>query len=335
MSGLTSLLTAVVLILLGSAFFSGSEAAIMTVTPLQVQDLYRRGARGSRSLLRIKNRLGRALASVVIVNNVFNIFGSLMLGGFAARVIVEQLQWPLAGVAIFSTVFTLLVILLAEILPKALGSRFNRSVALLVAPLLLQLMRLLWPLVWILEQLMPALTAESKYVTNEAEIRSLTSLGHQQGRIEADEAAMIEKVFQLNDLRASDLMVPRVSAPTLTGTDRLSSVQLLLLERDDEWWVVLGEAVDQVLGVVSRDALLAALVRGEGEKLLLELGEPVEFVPEMIRADRLLSGFRNNTERVQVVVDEFGGFAGVIGADAVLAWLAGWRQLPRLSSKSP
>ena len=334
-SGLTSLLAAVVLILLGSAFFSGSEAAIMTVTPLQVQDLCHRGAPGSKSLLRIKNRLGRALAAVVIVNNVFNIFGSLMLGGFAAQVIVEQLHWPIAGVAIFSTVFTLLVILLGEILPKAVGSRFSSTAALLVAPLLLQLMRLLLPLVWILERLLPALTAKSTHMTNETEIRLLTSLGHQQGRIEDDEAAMIVKVFQLNDLRASDLMVPRVSAPTLAGTDQLSSVQSLLLERDDEWWVVLGEAVDQVLGVVSRDTLLAALVRGEGGKRLMELGEPVEFVPEMIRADRLLSGFRNNTDRVRVVVDEFGGFAGVVGADAVLAWLAGWRQLPRLSSKSP
>jgi acetyl-CoA acetyltransferase len=83
--------------------------------------------------------------------------------------------------------------------------------------------------------------------------------------------------------------------------------------------VVLGQEVDEVLGVASREGLLSALLTGHGDSSVASRTEPVEFVPEMIRADRLLTAFRRSNHSVRVVVDEFGGFVGLIGADAVLA----------------
>ena len=130
----------------------------------------------------------------------------------------------------------------------------------------------------------------------------------------------------MSTLTARDLMVPRVSAPTLSGLQSLDQQRAVLLHQRSPWWVVLGEEVDEVLGVASREYLLTALVRGEGGASVAELSEAVEFVPEMIRADRLLTSFRRNGSGVRVVVDEFGGFVGVIGPEAVLAVLAGWRR---------
>ena len=135
---------------------------------------------------------------------------------------------------------------------------------------------------------------------------------------------MISKVFLLNDLTARDLMTPRVAAPTLNGATRLEQPRAELLDNEAQWWVVLGDAVDKVLGVASRDRLLTALVRSQGQLTPADLSEPAEFVPEMIRADRLLTAFRRDNSGVRVVVDEFGGFVGVIGPEAVLAVLAGW-----------
>jgi CBS domain containing-hemolysin-like protein len=98
--------------------------------------------------------------------------------------------------------------------------------------------------------------------------------------------------------------------------------------------VVLGEEVDEVLGVASRERLLTALLQHEGTTRAEDLCEPVEFVPEMIRADRLLTSFRRNSSGVRVVVDEFGGFVGVIGPEAVLAVLAGWWRRPAVPQES-
>ena len=203
-------------------------------------------------------------------------------------------------------------------------TRFALPLSLSSAPLLALLARLMLPLVLLLERLLPAINTESELHTDEEEIRLLARLGSQQGQIEADEAAMIAKVFQLNDLTARDLMTPRVSAPTVPGGAPLSVLRAELLAHAAEWWVVLGDEVDEILGVVSRERLLTALLQGQAERTPAELSESVEFVPEMIRADRLLTGFRRNSGGVRVVVDEFGGFVGVIGAEAVLAVLAGW-----------
>jgi putative hemolysin len=321
------LVLAVIGMLVGSFFSSGVEAALLTVNPVKVHELAAREnpVKGARRLEALRLRLGRTLAVLVIANNVFNIFGSLMVGGLAAAVFANH---GIGGPALplFSVGLTVLVILLGEILPKAIGSKLALPVALASAPALGVVQRLMLPLVLLLERLLPAITAENEISTDEEEIRLLARLGSQKGQIEADEAAMIAKVFQLNDLTARDLMVPRVAAPTMAGNASLESLSATLVHQRAPWWVVLGEEVDEVLGVASREQLLSALVQGQGASRAIDLCEPVEFVPEMIRADRLLTSFRRNGSGVRVVVDEFGGFVGVVGPEAVLAVLAGWRR---------
>ena len=328
-SDLLVLLLLVLVVLLGSALCSGVEAALLTVSPIRVHELAarERPVPGARRLAQLRKRLGRTLSALVIANNGFNIFGSLMLGGYAAWVF-EQRNISGAALPVFSVGLTVLVILLGEILPKALGSRLALPVALASAPLLHWLGLALRPLVLLLERMLPAITAEAELSTNEEEIRLLARLGSQKGEIEADEAAMIGKVFQLNDLTARDLMTPRVAAPTLDGGLSIEAQRAQLMSNNDPWWVVLGDQVDKVLGVASRERVLTALLENRGLLTPVDLCEPVEYVPEMIRADRLLTGFRRDSSGVRVVVDEFGGFVGVIGAESVLAVLAGWWHKP-------
>ncbi len=315
----------VLVVLIGSALCSGVEAALLAVNPLHVYELSARSkpVTGARRLAKLRQRLGRTLTVLVIANNGFNIFGSLMLGSYATFVFEQN---NIGGVALplFSICLTVLVIILGEILPKSIGSRRAIEVSLISAPLLHFLGLIMRPLLLLLEWLLPVITAENKISTDEEEIRQMARLGSQQGQIEADEAAMISKVFQLNDLQARDLMTPRVSAPTLNGATSLNELRTTLLKNNAQWWVVLGEEVDKVLGVANRENLLTALLEGEGHLTSAALCETVEFVPEMIRVDRLLTSFDDDKRGVRVVVDEFGGFVGLIGAEAVLAVLAGW-----------
>ncbi|MEB3240016.1 MAG: CNNM domain-containing protein, partial [Cyanobacteriota bacterium] len=313
----------VLVVLAGSALPAAIEAALLSVNPLRVHDMVAKSVPGALKLQSLKNRLGRSLAVLVISSNVFQIFGSLMLGGVAAAVFSRH-DLGKSALTGFNLGLTLVVILVGEIMPKALGTRMAASLSLLSAPAIILLTRLCTPLILPLERVMPAITEESELTTDEEEIRLLARLGSQKGQIEADEAAMIAKVFQLNDLTARDLMLPRVSAPSLSGAARLDDLRDTLLSSDSPWWVVLGQEVDEVLGVASRDNLLTALVQGRGQATVASLSEPVDYVPEMIRADRLLTCFRRRNDSVRVVVDEFGAFVGLVGADAVLAVLAGW-----------
>ena len=182
-SDLLVLVLLVLVVLLGSALCSGVEAALLTVSPIRVHELAarERPVPGARRLAQLRQRLGRTLSALVIANNGFNIFGSLMLGGYAAWVFEQR---NISGIAlpVFSVGLTVLVILLGEILPKALGSRLALPVALASAPLLHWLGLALRPLVLLLERMLPASTAEAELTTNEEEIRLLARLGSQKVR---------------------------------------------------------------------------------------------------------------------------------------------------------
>jgi putative hemolysin len=323
------LLAMAALILVGSALASSTEAAMLTVNPIQVHTLVQQRVPGSRALERIKARPGRALALLVVINNLFNISGSMLLGSQADHTFKHEAGGA-AALVLFNVGFTVAVILLAEILPKAIGNSFAMPISLAASRVLLLLERLTLPLLLLLEKLMPAITAEADLTTNEREIHLMARLGSQQGQIEADEAAMIGKVFALNDLTARDLMVSRVATPSLPGTASLESVRQEILQApEDAWWVVLGEEVDEVLGVQSREEALGELLQGGGQRLVCELCDPPQYVPEMIRADRLLTTFRRgDRSSVRVVVDEFGAFVGLVSAADILGVLAGWKRLP-------
>jgi len=328
MNPIVVLLVMAVLILVGSALASSTEAAMLTVNPIQVHTLKQQRVAGSKALERIKARPGRALVLLVVINNLFNISGSILLGSQANQVF-ETVggRWALL---LFNVGFTVAVILFAEILPKTIGNSFAMPISLVSARILLMLERLTLPLLLVLEKLMPAITASNELTTNEREIHLMARLGSQQGQIEADEAAMIGKVFALNDLTARDLMVSRVATPSLSGAASLDSVRQEILDApDDAWWVVLGEEVDEVLGVQSRERAMAELLSGGGYRLISQLCDAPQFVPEMIRADRLLTSFRRgDRSSVRVVVDEFGAFVGLVSAADILGVLAGWKRVP-------
>ncbi len=319
-SDLLFLAILVIVMLIGSALCSGTEAAFLAVNPLRVHELAakQRPIKKAQKLEKLRYRLGRTLTVLTITNNGFNIFGSLMLGIYATKVFEDD------SAIFFSIILTILVLLLGEILPKSIGTKLALKVSLASAPILHGLSILMRPIIVPLEQLLPVITTENEISTDEEEIRQMARLGSQKGQIEADEAAMISKVFQLNDLTARDLMTPRVVTPTLDGQTPLEELSKSILRNHSHWWVVLGEEVDKVLGVATRECLLTALLQGHGKLTPADLSEKVEFVPEMIRIDRLLTGFSTDQLGVRVVVDEFGGFVGLIGAETVLAVLAGW-----------
>ena len=315
------LILLILIILIGSACCSGVEAAFLAVNSIRIIELAtkQKPISSANQLLKLRKHLGRTLTVITITNNGFNIIGSLILGFYGALIINNKL-----ALTIFSISFYVLVVLVGEVVPKAIGTRFSLKIAILSVPILRMLNILMRPFLILIEQLFPVITAENEISTDEEEIRQMAKIGSQKGLIEADEAAMISKVFQLNDLKAKDLMIPRVSAPTINGCETLDEISKLILSNESSWWVVLGDKVDKIQGVAKRDHLLTTLIQGGNQLLISDLCDPVEYIPEMMKIDKLLTTFDKDNKGVKVVVDEFGGFVGLIGAEAILSVLAGW-----------
>ncbi|HHP7230627.1 MAG TPA: hemolysin family protein [Xenococcaceae cyanobacterium] len=313
-----SLFLAVLVVLLGSAICSGSETAILSVSAIRVRQLAQSKTPAALALLGIRTRINRPIATIVILNNIFNIVGSILIGSIATKVLGD------AWLGVFSGILTFLVIIFGEIFPKTLAERYAESIALAIAIPVRFLTVVFTPLVFLVEFVTsPVTKGRPIQTTNEAEIKFLTKIGYQEGVIEDDEAEMIQRVFQLNDLTASDLMSPRVIITYLKGNLTLAQCQEEIIRSQHSRIIVIDNNIDNVIGLVLKDHLLTALIKGHQDKNVAELIRVVRFVPATIRADKLLKVFQETREHLAVVLDEYGGVAGVVTLEDVLEVLTG------------
>ena len=313
-----ALIVVVALVLLGSAFCSGTETALLSISPIKVRQLAQSKKPSALALANIRLHINRPIATIVILNNIFNIVGSIMVGSLTTKVLGD------AWLGVFSAILTFLIIVFGEIVPKTLGQRYAEPVCLVVAIPIRFLTALFTPLVWLVEHATAPLVRGNKSpTTDEAEIKFLTNIGFQEGVIEDDEAEMIQRVFQLNDLNAADLMTPRIIVTYLKGDRTLNECQAEIIKSQHTRILTIDETIDNVTGLVLKDELLTAMIEGDSDRTIDTLKRPVHFVPETNRADKLLKVFQENREHLAVVLDEYGGVAGVVTLEDVLEVLTG------------
>lgn len=314
---MSALVATILVVLIGSGLCSGSEIALLSVPSVRARQLAEAGGKRALALREIKEHIARPIAAIVVLNNVFNIVGSIAVGTTATAVFGQR--W----VGVVSGVLTFLIIVFAEIAPKTLGERYSEPVALWAALPVRALTLVLTPLVVVLEVLMRPLTrGERMPTTNEAEIRLLASIGRSEGVIEEHEVEMIQRVFQLNDHVARDLMTPRTMVTWLDADRRLADARDEILASEHSRIVVAEGDLDRIVGVALKHDLVSALLEGL-DTTVGERARPVQAVPWLVRADKLLQQFRHEREHLVFVVDEHGGTLGVVTLEDVVEVLTG------------
>lgn len=308
----------VLVVLVGSALCACAETALFSVSRIKVKQMAQSKNPSAIALYTIRQKMNRPIATIVILNNSFNILGSIIIGSLAAEVLGD------AWLGLFSGVLTFLIIVFGEIVPKTIGERYAEPIALFFAIPITFLTLIFTPLVWLMEHItMPFTQGKKLPTTNEAEIRFLATLGYKEGVIEDDEAEMIQRVFQLNDLTAADVMTPRTIITHIPSHLSIKACQETITNSQHSRILVIGNSVDHVLGIALKTELLTALIEEQGDQEVEVLTRPVHFVPETIRADKLLKNFQDQREHLMVVLDEYGGVAGVVTLEDVVEVLTG------------
>ena len=313
-----TLVIAIAVVLLSSAICSGSEAALFSVRLVKVRRLAQSKRPNALALLSIREQMNRPIATIVILNNIANIVGTIVVGFIATDVLGKQ--W----LGVVSGILTFLVILFSEIIPKTLGERYSDQIALVIARPVAGLTRILTPLIWCIEKITNPLTAGgNSFTTDEAEIKLLAKMGQEAGTIEDDEFEMLRKIFDLNDMTAADLMTPRVVMTYLKGDLTLAEAKEDILNSPHSRIIVIGETPDQVTGVALKTELLAGIIEGKLDQSISHFAYKVHFVLGRKRANQLLSIFQQTRQHLAVVVDEYGGVSGVVTLEDVLEVLTG------------
>ncbi len=315
---MVGLLIAVGIVLIASAICSGTEAALFSIPLIKVRQLAGSNHPSAQTLLGIRENMSRPIATIVILNNIANIVGSIVVGHVATSVLGNQ--W----LGIVSGILTFTVIIFSEIIPKTVGENHAEKLSLMVAHPVAALTRLLTPLIWCVEKITAPFTPNGNpFTTNEAEIKLLAKIGHKEGVIEQDESEMIQRVFKLNDMTAADLMSPRVTMTYLKGQTRLIDAKDEIIRSQHSRIVVIQETRDDVLGIALKDELLAAMVQGHSESRIADFIHEARFVPETAKADQLLKVFQGTRQHLAVVIDEYCGVSGVVTLEDVLEVLTG------------
>lgn len=313
-----TLFSIVLIVLLGSAICSLSETVLLSVSEIKVKQWAESKKPAALALLKIKKKMSRPIATIVLLNNIFNIVGSIIIGSLASQVLGDGL------LGLFSGILTFLIIIFGEILPKTIGQRYADNLGLIISLPIQFFTLILTPIVWLMEKITEPFTKGKVLpTTNEMEIKLLTNIGSNEGVIEANEAEMINRVFHLNDLCAVDLMTPRIIITYLKGNLTLKDCQDTIINSEHTRILVINESIDDVIGIAFKSELLSAIIQGKQEEKIANLARNANFVPETIRADRLLKYFQEIRQHLMVVIDEYGGVSGVVTLEDVLEVLTG------------
>ncbi len=316
------MLIALPVLLLGSAFCSGSETALFALSENERMALRRGGSRAGRAVGALLADQRMLLITILMGNMTVNTLYFVI-----TSVLLMKTQVGVAGQAALGLAFLVLLVLVGEVTPKLLANADCARSATFVAPPLLALHRLIGPLRIAVDRLAVAplsrLTSPGAAPSrlDEHELTALVEISGRHGVIDQDEQRILRDVIRLSQLKVRDVMTPRVRLIALPLAASNPHIRALARDARHSKLPVYERDIDHIVGVLPVNRYL---IEAEGDPgLLRKLLQPAHFVPEFARLDQLLEHFRRTGTSLAIAVDEYGGTAGVVAAEDVVEEVVG------------
>ena len=311
-----------VLLLVGSAFFSSAETALTTVNRIQIQLLAEEDNKKAKRVEMILDQSSKMLSAILIGNNIVNISASALATTLTISVFGN------AYVGLATGILTLLVLVLGEITPKSLASIFSLQLSLAYSDFIWMLMRILTPVIFVVEAIRTGIlklmgvdpNAKGNRIT-EDELKTLVDVGLEEGAIENDEFEMITNVFSLDDSLAKDIMIPRIDMSFLHVDASYDEVIELYRETSYTRFPIYSETRDTIIGTINvKDLLLYP--KDEPFHIRKLLREP-HFTFEHKEVGTLLMEMQEGGISLVIVLDEYGATSGMITMEDILEEIVG------------
>ena len=311
-----------VLLLVGSAFFSSAETALTTVNRIQIQLLAEEDNKKAKRVEMILDQSSKMLSAILIGNNIVNISASALATTLTISVFGN------AYVGLATGILTLLVLVLGEITPKSLASIFSLQLSLAYSGFIWMLMRILTPVIFVVEAIRTGIlklmgvdpNAKGNRIT-EDELKTLVDVGLEEGAIENDEFEMITNVFSLDDSLAKDIMIPRIDMSFLHVDATYDEVIELYRETSYTRFPIYSESRDTIIGTINvKDLLLYP--KDEPFHIRKLLREP-HFTFEHKEVGTLLMEMQEGGISLVIVLDEYGATSGMITMEDILEEIVG------------
>lgn len=321
-------LIALMLLLLFSAFFSGAETALTSMTKLRVKRLIKEKGKKAQALTFWLENPNQILVTILVSNNIVNIAASVL----ATTVLLNTLPSTAVGKAasIATGGMILLILIFGEITPKTFAKAHAPTISLLAIRPLKALSYVLTPIVKVLTGITTGIirifggkvTKEPLFITEE-ELLTMIDIGEEEGALEEEEREMIHSVFEFGDTLVKEVMINRVDITAIKSSANLKQTLSLAVKTGYSRIPVFEDSIDNIIGVVYTKDLLKYWQEGKNDLAPKESMRPPYHIPETKKVSELLEDFQRKKVHMAIVVDEYEKTVGLVTIEDLLEEIVG------------
>lgn len=317
----TEIIILIILLLL-SGFFSGSEVALISLTKLRARQMLDKKKFGAVFINKLKEDPQRMLATILIGNNIANVAASAIATSIMIGIFKNY------AVAIATGVMTLLILIFGEITPKSIAAKNNELISRLVAAPIWYLSLILSPILNVLDKFLNkfisliGIQAKEKTITEE-EIMGMIKLAGEEGSIKEIEEKMIKSILEFDDINVSEIATPRKDMIMLESKLSIENALKLFLKKKHTRTPVYEKQKDNIVGIIHVKDVMKNIQGKNKRRPITKIMYKPYFVPEVKKISDLLRQFQKRKEHMAIVVDEHGSITGLVTLEDVLEEIVG------------
>lgn len=300
-----------------SALCSMLEATLLSTPLSYITGLEEQGRKGAERLKKLKQYSDRPISAILCLNTIANTVGASIVGSLVYEVYGDAI------VGIFSTIFTLAILIFSEIIPKTIGTSYWRSLAVPAARIINFMIIITFPLVWVLERMQRLISSHSDQVSvSREDISAMVSVATEEEEIEKEEKKMIQNILKLDEVTAHEIMTPSVVVEMVPGnmtirefydSENTHSRILVYDEENDEY----------VVGYVLRQEVLEKMSEDKFSTTLNDILRPVLRFSEEDSVSDIWETLIEKKEHISVILDEYGSLRGIVTMEDVIETMLG------------
>jgi len=323
---MTALIFFIALALGVSFLCSLMEAVILSLSYGYIELLCKRNRRSGQILKRLKNQIDRPLAAILTLNTVAHTVGAAGVGAQVQKLYTQAYGPDRMGtvLAITSACLTIAILLFSEIIPKTLGAVYWKFLGPTIAYITWGLIYGIYPLVIAFEKLSKLISGNRYHPkVSREEMMAVAELGKLEGSLLTQETRLIQNILHLHKIRTRDILTPR---SVLLAFQQDKTIQEALYKHSPIRFSrvpIYGKDLDDLTGVVHRYELVRMNAEGKGRQKLSEIAKPIHAIPDSKTVASALDEFLRRQEQIFLVVDEYGGTAGIITLEDAIETLLG------------
>ena len=312
------------ILLVGSGFFSASETALMSLSKIRIRHMQEEGVKGAKLVGKLTEDSGKLLSSILVGNNVVNIAATSISTSLFIKLLGAQ------GVAVATAFMTILVLIFGEITPKTIAANNSEKIAILVSKPIKLIILILSPIVWIFNIITNIIFKlfgiKSKtgqpYITEE-ELRTMVNVSQEEGVLEVEERQIINNVFQFGDMQAKEAMIQRFDMVCINADDGYQEIINLFKKEHFSRMPVYEESLDDIIGIVNIKDIIFLDEEEIANFNIRNYVREAFFTYEFKKITELLEEMKKEKSQMAIVVDEYGGTEGLITIEDLVEEIVG------------